>query len=342
MRTFHTLTIGLVLACAGVVLAAEELSGTDRLLEEVSLLGGRLEAVRTEQDARAWRAQAGRLGDGLGELVFPESGNLVLGEMEYFRPALTGLREWSDSERPLPSLREYRVWSEGLREALAGGQKLAFRAPDASTLAQARVRLTRILRQRSYREVLHSEPGLAEKIADLIYRYVVVPMFGERGTSVRGWVIVGCLVLLALLLAHTVWEVWFIYRGGRRAGGGPGEGALGYALSLASGEDLLRRGDGMRSGGRLTPALGLYYLALISWLAEAGCTRLDRTLTNWEHYRLARSSGRLVPDALGRLERVNAFFDDHCYGGRPLSADMVAGFRADVLGLRSSLDVASR
>jgi len=111
----------------------------------------------------------------------------------------------------------------------------------------------------------------------------------------------------------------------------------GYVLSVSSGEDVLKQADGARAGGNPVRAVGLYYLALIAWLAEAGCTRLDRTLTNWEHYQLAQASGRLEPEKLRRLADLNAFFDDHCYGGQVLSEDAVAEFRRSILNLRSGL-----
>jgi len=334
---------GALTACAGSP-AGERLGpGTAGALRELDRLTAALDTVRTDRQKQAWRADAGRLAERLGNLAFPEQGSTLVSETRHFLPALTALSDWSDPATPLPSAREFRQWAEPLKRTLTVGQRLATQSPSWENISEARIRLERVLRQRPYRQVLESAPGLLERIADLIYRYLLNPMFGAKGGAIRGWVIIICLVLLALLLAHMVWEVWLMYRGGRRgARGGLGAGGTGYPLSVFSGEDLMAQADAAGEGGKLVRDVGLYYLALIVWLAEAGCTRLDRTLTNWEHYRAARDSDRLGPETLRRLAEVNAFFDDHCYGGRPLSSDGAAQFRQKVLGLRSGLDVVAR
>ena len=311
----------------------------DDALQEIDRLEVQLRAARPDQARDQWHADARRLFENLESLPFPQGGSAAVRDVEHFQPMLDPLREWAGTDAALPAPLQYRKWSESLKTTLAGGRRLEVAPPNGRDIAEAKIRLGRILAQRPYKEVLQSEPSLMERLAEVVYRYVIRPLFGERGHSIRNWVIAGCLLVLGLVIAHAVWEVWLIYGGGRRRAG-MDAGAIrlgGYVLSISSGEDVLKQADGARAGGNLVRAVGLYYLALIAWLSEAGCTRLDRTLTNWEHYQLAQASGRLEPEKLRRLADLNAFFDDHCYGGQVLSEDAVAEFRRSILNLRSAL-----
>ena len=229
----------------------------------------------------------------------------------------------------------------GLRGRGEADWHLEVAPPSESYLAASRSELSQILRQPAYTGGARPGPSLLERMVLLVARYVFTPLFGTRtGRTAKGVQIVS-LVLLAVLLGHMGWELWHMFR--RRRGAQAEEASLPEArvLRLMSSEELFQQGERLRAAGRLRRAMGCYYMALLSWLAAAGCTRLDRSLTNWEHYRRAADSGRLSPHALRRLADLNAAFDEHCYGGRAVSETALVDFRTRVVGLKEALHEAS-
>jgi len=212
---------------------------------------------------------------------------------------------------------------------------LAAQPPPASVLADAHKELADVLKQPVYARFSSLKPSLVRRLAELVARYVFRPLFTSGAEPLRRVIFVACLVLLGLLIGHMIWEITAVFTVQGRAGRAVAPRLREvHLLRLLSGEALLQEGDRVRADGRPPQAIGFYYLALISWLASAGCTQLDRTLTNWEHYRLAEESARLSSEGLKRMRQVNFFFDDYCYGALAISDGLADEFRQKVLELR--------
>jgi len=326
------------LLCAGLTAPESKAPAHADLLVELEQLGAMLDAAREPQGLQAWRRRASAVSIRADSERLFERSELRLSDLYPTREMCAQLRLWADAEgEQLPSAARYQAWLRELKRALSDFQRLGTEPPSAPSRMQAQGELDSILQQPAYTEVARARPGLAARIAELVARYVFYPLFGpKRSATIQKAVTFVCLVILALLLAHTVWELWTALRSGRRLGAAQGRRALAQAVPLESAEELITRGDRLWTAGLLQQALGFYYLALISYLARARCTRLDRSLTNWEHYQLAARSGRLRDPDLRRLAELNGFFDEHCYGGLQPSEGSVRQFRAWVLEFRDA------
>jgi hypothetical protein len=308
------------------------------MAHDIEALGASLSSIRSETDAARWRSAVSLLTHRIEGTMFPRGGSLALRDVTYLTPSLSRLHEWAQGRSPLPTPEQYRNETEPIRQLLLSARRLEQSPPDTASVVDAKIRLARILDTGPYRETLESQPDLTERLVNLVFNLLIRPLFGNRGHTVRGWVIAGCLLVLSLLAGHIVWELWFMLRKRegtrkeRRRGAGSG---FEYASTLMSASELVEEADRARASGSLLRALGLYYLALIARLAQAGCASLDRTRTNWELYRMAQKSGRLAPESLQQLAEVNTFFDEHFYGGAPLTPDALAAFRRKVLEVGS-------
>ena len=330
----------MLLCCASVAADEPKSAPHAGLLQELERLGTALEAARGSQDAETWRRMASETSIRMDSERLFERSEIRLSGIHPTQEMWGQLRLWAEAQgEQLPSAAQYAAWLRELKRALADFQRLGVEPPSMAARAHARGELDSILQQPAYVEVAQPRPGLAAKIAELIARYVFYPLFGpKRGTVAQKVVIVACLVILALLLAHTVWELWTAIRSGRPAAAARRAGArLPRVTLLSSAEELLARGDRLRADGRLLQAVGFYYLAMISYLAHGRCTQLDHSLTNWEHYQLAARCGRLQERDLRRLADLNVFFDEHCYGGREPSDASVEGFRSSVVEFRNAV-----
>ena len=331
--------VAMVAACAICPVADSAEDERALLLRELEEMAARLGSAQAPRDQDAWRRRAIQLADRGAGLPLSPGSHVSLSHADPIGDMLQGLRAWGDPKGPrLPSLEQYRRWLLEFKQAMASAQRLDGSPPTLELIASSRGELCRILEQRAYTDIVEAKSGLLERIAEMLRRYVLDPLFGPKSERARSVVALVALILLALLVGHITWEIWGMLRHTGPRADQKGVGIPGFhALGILSGEELLREGDRARAEGRLLRAIGLYYLSLIFWLAAADCTRLDRTLTNWEHYQAAARSRRMQGDDLHRLAEVNAFFDEHCYGGRPLSGTSVAQFRTSVVRLKDAL-----
>ena len=330
MTRHRLLAATMLLVCAcGAARAADDGVHAE-LLRGLEQLGAQLESGQAHRDWPAWQQTGEDLRHSMAGLPLVRGARISLPAAFPDRNLLDRLDAWCSPRGPgPPTAEEYGHWLRQIRRTLGSAQRLGAAPPGYRELVDARVKLEEVLAQRAYTDIIDRRPSLSDRIEELITRYVLGPVFGRRSGVARRIVIVVSLVLLALLIAHMTWETWRMFRHGQTAGPRRrARGPVGPVLLLAGREELLARGDRLRGQGRLQEAIGLYYLALISSLARAGCTELDRTLTNWEHYQRARNSGRLTAGRVERLAQGNIFFDDHRYGGRTPSDPAVGQFRS--------------
>jgi len=327
------------LACSCLAAVGPGEHSRAMLLRELEQLGADLEARPAQIGPETWHRRARILSKRLTGLAPVPGSRVQASDVPPIAEMIEQLRVWAAPEARLPSAAQYHAWLTRLRKELDGIRRLGAAPPEEDVRRLARAELSSILEQRAYREFAEARPGLRARIADLVARYILAPMVGtKRAAAARRAVVIVCLALLGLLVGHITWELWTMLRRGQAVATGERAGTPGGCVRpLSSAEELLARGDRMRQAGRVTQAIGLYYLALISWLAGARCTRLDRTMTNWEHYRLARESGRLNEEDVRRLAELNAFFDDHYYGGRSPSSASVERFRSRILQLKNAI-----
>jgi hypothetical protein len=241
------------------------------------------------------------------------------------------MRTWAGGEVPPPTPQEMRQWVQDLQDIYRLGRRLSSSPPNQKQLARARNVLQLELSRSIYVEARRPGANLSQRLANLVARYVMDPLFGKRTRPARHALLVICFALLALLLAHVIWE---LARASRQSAshGGTSSSVKGEELLARSrtAEQLLARGDAAREDGELLRAMGLYYLALIAALAKAGCTPLDRSLTNWEHYHYSSRCRQLDNRQVSRLEEMTRFFDHHCYGPRSPSGDDADHLREQV------------
>lgn len=330
-RTLTVLAATVVLAL-NVGAGEASLRQPSHVLQRSRELVRRLESGRAQQNPEAWRdyaAETLRLvlwtstvpGGQMSVPLVPEGQDLV-----------QQMRGWAGGELPLPEAETMREWVRTLEEIYRQGRRLSAAPPAPQQRARARQVLQLELGGSAYSEARESGTSLSQRLANLAARYVMDPLFGKRTSAARHVLLVVCCVLLGLLLAHVIWE---LARAGR-AGGSRRDASATVSREemLASARtpgQFLDRGDAARKAGDLLRAMGLYYLALLTALARAGCTDLDRSLTNWDHYRRTSRSGRLTPDQLDRLAKVTEFFDRRCYGAGTAT-------REDTTHLREQVD----
>ncbi len=332
-------TIALLVGCACGAVMGQSDEAHAGLLRELDQLGLQLDSAQARRDPVAWRRRAFELTGRMARLPLVGGSDLTLPDAYSGADLLKSARQWAGPQaEALPSAARYGSWLAELKLVLRSARRLGAQPPQRKSMAAASERLSVILSRRPYTDVAQTKPGLLETVAHLLVRYLLRPLFGEQAEAARNVVLILSFVLLALVIGHTVWELWHMCHYGREAEGREGVQVPGLrALRLFSGEELLREGDRVRAGGQFLRALGFYDLALLSWLAAAGCTDLDHSLTNWEHYRRAADSTRMRAEGLRHLAELSAFFDEHCYGGRALSEALVAAFRAKVLWLREAV-----
>jgi hypothetical protein len=337
MRSLPLILAAALLCCAcGVAVAAPGYSQQD-MLRDMEALGARLQSGDAGRNPDAWREQAADTCDRSRWVPFVAGSNMPISLCHPTRENLDRLHRWGEpSSGPLPSPQEYNAWLLQVKRSLADSARLGAEPPDDHMRSAARARLAATLQQRAYADVRDPLPSYTERIAQMIEQYVLRPLFGQEGEPFRHGVIVVSLVLLGLVAGHIAFEIWRMVRHGTLA-----ERRHRRTLSearvvvLNSSEELLNQGDRACRSGRPLQAMGLYYLSLISYLARAGCTVLDRTLTNGEHYRMVQRSGRLSEEQMRRLAEVNSSFDEHCYGGRAPSESDVRAFRARIVEVKT-------
>jgi len=304
-------------------------------LGELEVLGDRLASGPTRPAPGAWKRRARRLLRRIERSEALANSTVRVAELEPAAELLLELRGWASSGSELPKARDFRLWLRRLRRQLTSTQRLGRAPPARESLNARRRQLSRILRQRAYAEPARGGASLRARVAELVARYVLEPLLGSsRRSAARKVLLVVCLALLALLVGHVLWELWALFRRGRAQSQRAWfRSPVSAVQALGEPAELLARGDRALGAGQPLRAMGLYYMAALCHLASAGCTRLDRSLTNWEHYRRARGSGRLGEEALERLRQLNALFDEHCYGGARPSEESVKRFRTLVVEL---------
>jgi hypothetical protein len=294
-------------------------------------LAGRLESGEAQANPAAWRDDAAET---LRLLLWTSTvpgGQMAVPLVPEGQELVQQMRGWAGGELPLPEAETMRDWVRTLEEIYRRGRRLSSPPPTPQQRARARQVLQLELGGSAYTEARDSGTSLSQRLANLAARYVMDPLFGKRTGAARQILLVICCVLLGLLLAHVIWEL------ARARGAGTGRRDASATVSreemLTSARtpgQFLDRGDAAREEGNLLRAMGLYYLALLTALARAGCTDLDRSLTNWEHYRRTSRSGRLQPGQLDRLAEVTEFFDRRCYGTHAASREDVTHLREQV------------
>jgi len=312
--------------------SAGERAAVLRALEQA---GGALPARGAEADA--WQRALRRLHERLASMPLVEGSSIPLCEAHPTRGLVSRLGDWAQGPQDaLPTPSAYRAWLKRLRAAIERAQGLGRPSHGRAFLEGARRDMAAILEHPRYSgEPAPGRGGLFRRAAAWVEAHLLRPLFGaEGGTVARGLVVVA-LLLLAVILGHMAYELrWMLRSGISRQ---DWEGRLpsrGVVRALSSPQAWLEEGDRARRDGRPLRAVGLYYLALIGYLAEKGCTRFDRTLTNWEHFDRAAGSGKLSAQEAERLRELTHLFDGYCYGGQAPSPAGAERFRSLVLEFR--------
>lgn len=303
-------------------------------LEVARKMAGMVETGRAEENPSRFRAAARKTLQALNWGSIVPRGQMSIALVPEGQDLVRRLQTWTEPEAELPSAEEMKVWVNKLEDIYAIGSRMAIPAPSRQKLNRARQVLEVELQRSMYEEARGGGSDLTQRLGNLVARYIMNPLFGERSRAARRILVLVCFALLALLLAHVVWELLQAAGGAGRTGGGSRatgtERPIGYGLSV---QQFLGRGDEARESNKPFRAMGLYYLALVTFLAAKGWTTFDRTLTNWEHYQKVRRSDGLDEQQLQQLAEVTRFFDESLYGKRRASGQDVQWLRDQVTKL---------
>ncbi|MFP4027687.1 MAG: hypothetical protein ACLFWL_07850 [Candidatus Brocadiia bacterium] len=312
----------------------------DKMLNDLETLGEQLTSDWARKRPELWRDRAQVMFKRMRWALLIENSNIPIRITEKGDHLISTMRYWCEGEGdPLPEPENYYRWLEELSSLLQQAQPLSASPPARPHRQWAQRELRFLLGQPRYSHMAEKSQGLNERIAEFVSRYVIQPLFGRQRRSVRRIGLIICIALLVLIGIHMIWEtVRALYQTSKekkkQTEDVPTESV---ALRRAAPGELLSRGDKARESGQYLRAAGLYYLTLLSILAREGCTALDRTLTNWEHYLRARRSGCLAESEIQKLERVNTFFDRCCYGGEKISDNQIDNFRKQIIELSNAI-----
>lgn len=151
---------------------------------------------------------------------------------------------------------------------------------------------------------------LFERVLRLVFEFLRSLGGLHDSAPVLYWLLlVGCLVLLALLVAHIAWTVRRVLFTSARPGGGAAAGEQRGRLSLAFRDEARR----LAEQADYTEAIRCLFLALVYRFDESGRVNFQQAYTNREY--LALFADR--PTLQQGLKVFVDTLDDYWYGQRP-------------------------